>query len=178
MRPSTPAPCLRLTSEETSCAACSTVSRPRTRGTSIGSALRFARTTLGLDSETLGHAEQRIGIGAAHERADIDSTFCISAHASSFGVIAKRLARHWPKDSARLAPLLVTLHRILSFDSGLVVEAYVRLKRHRLEVRINELVQSRRSLVAATRRDSITQIDGRGFLMTSLRKELERSQRF
>jgi diguanylate cyclase (GGDEF)-like protein len=68
--------------------------------------------------------------------------------------------------------VLVTLERILAFDSHLLGEAYFGAYRRALEGKVDELSESQRSIVATSRRDSVTQIDSRTFLLDALEREL------
>jgi diguanylate cyclase (GGDEF)-like protein len=107
----------------------------------------------------------------------------LAAHAGLFALIAHRLAEH-PTDSSRVTSVhvghitgvLVTLQRILAFDAHLIVEAYIRVGTRSLERRVDRLAESQRVLVQTSRRDSVTQIDSRAFLLATLQEGLDRAE--
>jgi diguanylate cyclase (GGDEF)-like protein len=131
-------------------------------------------TTLGLYSATEQYAAERARIGLLHESAGFDRSWYLGAHARLFPAIVRLLMRH--HEPERLAPVLVTLQRILAFDSHLVAEAYFGAHRRHLEGRVDELTESQRHIVAVSRRDSVTQIDTRAFLLNALEEEVVRSR--
>ena len=143
---------------------------------SLRGAQRNYLTTLGLDSDTEEYVEGRTRIAQLHEAAGLDRTWYMGAHARLFRSIGRLLARHYA-DADRLMTLLVTLQRILAFDSYLVVEAYLRADDHRVERTLQDLTESQRRILAVSRRDDLTQVDSRAFLLETLEEEIDRSRR-
>jgi len=143
---------------------------------SLRAAQRGYLATLGLDSDTEEYVEGRTRIALLHEAAGLDRTWYMGAHARLFRSIACQLVRHYA-DADRLMPLLVTLQRILAFDSCLVVEAYLRAVDHRLERELDLLSESQRRMLAVSRRDDLTQVDSRAFLLETLEDEIDRTRR-
>jgi diguanylate cyclase (GGDEF)-like protein len=133
-------------------------------------------STLGLYSDTEEYVEGRTRIALLHAAAGLDRAWYIGAHARLFRPIARQLAGHYA-DADRLLPLLVTLQRILAFDAYLVGEGYLRATSHRLERRLEELSESQHRVLEGSRRDGLTQIDSRAYLLQALESEVGRSRR-
>ncbi len=132
-------------------------------------------TTLGFDSGTVSYVEGRSRIGLAHERARLDLASYLGAHARLFGLIAGRLVCGHV-DAGRLASVLVSLQRILAFDAELIAEAYARRQQRSFDRRVDVISKSQHLLAAVSRRDSLTQIDCRGFVIEALEHEVDGSR--
>ena len=133
-------------------------------------------STLGLYSDTEEYVEGRTRIALLHQAAGLDRAWYIGAHARLFRPIARRLAEHY-EDPERLLPLLVALQRILAFDAYLVGEGFLRAESHHLERKLEELSESQRRALEGSRRDGLTQVDSRTFLLQALEAEVDRSRR-
>lgn len=143
-------------------------------------ALRVAQrnylTTLGLESGSAQYVDGRARIALLHEAAGYDRAWYLGAHATLFQPISCLLARH-AVDPTRTLPVLATLHRILAFDCYVVGEAYLDADRRRLERRLQAASESQRAMLAVSRRDDLTDVDSRAFLLETLQDEIERSRR-
>jgi diguanylate cyclase len=134
---------------------------------------RHYMMTLGFESDTEEYVERRMGIGLAHLRAGVCCESYLAAHSRLFEGIARVLARR-PDDD--MTSTLVSLQRILAFDSHLFVEVYLRARQRWYEGRVDELSESHRLFIKHSRRDSVTQIDCRPFVLDALRAEFDRSR--
>ena len=65
-------------------------------------------------------------------------------------------------------------HRLRRRPGG---RGLLHVKQHELEGRVDALSESQRNLVESARRDSVTHVDARAFLVDALEKEFERSRR-
>lgn len=143
--------------------------------TGLRAALRDYLMTLGLDVGSHEYVEGRLQIGLLHERAGLDHTWFLGAHARLFELIAALLPQR--VEASRVTAVLGSLQRVLAFDAHLGMEAHFRVHERWLEGRVDELCESQRQLVSTSRRDSLTQIDCRAFLLEALQDEFARSQR-
>jgi len=119
--------------------------------------------TLGIGRRELRYFEDRLRIGRAHERVGLSPTYYLGAYATLAGVLAKHLAAS-SAGGAEVGDILSTLHRLMLLDADLAITTYHGHKH-------DELVQS-------VRRDALTGLDSRGFLLSRLTDECVRAERF
>jgi len=133
--------------------------------------------TLGLDLGAEDYAEHRARFAAEHQHAGVDQRTCLGLYSKLFELVARRLTQRHAHDATRLGGLLISLERVLAYDAHFAVESYTHADRVRHEKLAASLTAEQKK-VAVARRDSVTHIDVRAFLVDLLRKELARSRRF
>ncbi len=134
--------------------------------------------TLGRLWDRSEYFENRLRIGMTHEQVGLDQKWCLGGYAVMFEIISRRIVRQYADRPQEAAGLMVTLQKILSLDSSLMVETYYRATVQRLEATLQELGDTQRRLEEHSRLDSLTRVYNRKYLMESLEMELCRSQRY
>jgi diguanylate cyclase (GGDEF)-like protein len=134
--------------------------------------------TLGLDWQTIDYVEGRLRFAVDHMRAGVDYECCLAIYNKLFELVVPRLVAHRGEDTGHLGSVLVTLQRILAYDAQFAVEAYFEAHKSRHEKIVFDLAETQRKFVAEVRRDAVTQLDSRAFLLEMLDRELSRSGRF
>lgn len=134
--------------------------------------------SMGLQSNRLDYFEGRLQIGVNLERAGLQQNWYLGASSVLFDIIGRRLAAIGGLKSGELMALMTTLKKILTLDSGLVVETYYKTATQQLENALQQLTEVQHSLQKVSRLDGLTQVNSRRFLMEALEQEWHRSGRF
>lgn len=137
--------------------------------------LRAWLRTLGREPGSLQYAEQRLRLGARHERLGLSLHWFLDALPQLFAAIVRRLQRAEP---GRVGELAVSLHRLLMFDAGLATEIYHKDSVDRVEVLVHRLERSQQRLREESRHDALTGVLTRGAALEVLGRELQRALRF
>jgi diguanylate cyclase (GGDEF)-like protein len=134
--------------------------------------------SLGRDHGEPSYWEGRLRIGLAHERVGLPQKWYLGAYVKLFELVARRLTARHAREAPKLAGLLTTLQKVFTLDFVLAAEAYYQVIIARQQVLLQELREADRLLREASRRDDLTGLSNRVFLMECLRAEVERSRRF
>jgi diguanylate cyclase (GGDEF)-like protein len=133
---------------------------------------------LGRDFHDPAYFEERLRIGAIHERIGLDFKWYMGAYHRLFDLISRRLQKLPSSDASRQRELLNSLMKIFTLDSTLAIETYHQSTIERLETILRESAQAKHDLRINAQLDGLTGIRCRSALMEALESELHRSRRF
>lgn len=134
--------------------------------------------TLGQKAGQLEYCEDRLKIGAAHERVGLPQKWYLGAYVKLYALLVRRLVQHYAEDARTLMSLVITLQKMFQMDQILAVETYYHATTKRLQASLIELEETRRHLEEHVRLDGLTQIYNHQYLKEALEAEVLRSRRF
>lgn len=102
--------------------------------------------SLAEDPRAPGHAEERLRIGATHERVGLAPRWYLGAYALYYSLLVPLVCEAYPGDRAAAERALVALQKMLMLDAQLAMEAYIERDRRELEVRNRQLADEGRTL--------------------------------
>lgn len=102
--------------------------------------------SLAEDPRAPGHAEERLRIGATHERVGLAPRWYLGAYALYYSLLVPLVCEAYPGDRAAAERALVALQKMLMLDAQLAMEAYIECDRRELEVRNRQLADEGRTL--------------------------------
>ena len=133
---------------------------------------------LGLDAASQRYFEDRMQIGATHERIGLKQGWYLCAYVKLFDLIAGHLESDEKLSKEDYAGAISTLQRLFALDSTIGVESYYQATKDRLESLLEELSQTQKELEEASRLDELTGVSSRKYLFESLDMEIYRGRRF
>jgi len=88
----------------------------------------------------LAYVEDRLRVGAAHERIGMPPKWYIGAYRSYLALILNRLTRDFPSDAAKVEQSYGSILKMVSFDKALAIDTYIAahldtLGRHQAAIR-------------------------------------------
>jgi signal transduction histidine kinase len=102
--------------------------------------------SLAEDPRAPDHAEERLRIGATHERVGLAPRWYLGAYALYYSLLVPLVCEAYPGDRAAAERALVALQKMLMLDAQLAMEAYIERDRRELEVRNRQLADEGRTL--------------------------------
>lgn len=102
--------------------------------------------SLAEDPRAPDHAEERLRIGATHERVGLAPRWYPGAYALYYSLLVPLVCEAYPGDRAAAERALVALQKMLMLDAQLAMEAYIERDRRELEVRNRQLADEGRTL--------------------------------
>lgn len=118
--------------------------------------------TLGNARHTLGYFEARLRIGCVHERVGLAPSNYLGAYSQLLTLVGEHIASRLAPDEVAKTCLIV--QRLFWLDADLAMMAYHGTRHD--------------AVVDSVRRDPLTGVASRGFLMARLAEECERAERF
>lgn len=102
--------------------------------------------SLTADPSDKEHLEERIRIGAVHERVGLAPRWYLGAYALYFSLLVPLVCGAYPDDREAAERGIVALQRILMLDAQLAMEAYIERDKRALETRNRQLAAEGRTL--------------------------------
>ncbi len=124
--------------------------------------------TLGVDYGSFEYFENRLQIGVSHARIDLPLGLYLAANR----LVVDLIMRCFPPDITNQPEHCLNLsrfvNRIINLDMSLAIEIYHRTEVQDLENSVHDLINERENLTTQVRRDALTQLASRQYLLDNL----------